>query len=118
MKKQTLAILHYHMRPGGVTTVIRNAERALQRKYNVHLLADFGYNETPARNREEFLHDARKLARRLRALTQGVDVLHAHNLNLGKHPRLSCAVKMLVEETPLRLINQVHDFAEDNRPSS
>lgn len=116
MKKQTIAILHYHLRPGGVTTVIRNAESALRSRFEVRLLADFGYQEKPARNRAEFLRDAQKCMRHLRALTQGVEVLHAHNLNLGKHPRLSCAVKLLAGETGLRVVNQVHDFAEHGRP--
>lgn len=116
MKKRIVAILHYHLRPGGVTTVIRNAERALRSRFEVRLLADFGYQEKPAHHRAEFLRDAQKCMRHLQALTEGVEVLHAHNLNLGKHPRLSCAVKLLAEQTGLRVVNQVHDFPEDGRP--
>jgi glycosyltransferase involved in cell wall biosynthesis len=43
-------------------------------------------------------------------------ILHTHNITLGKHPRLAYAVKLLARETSIRIINQVHDFPEDNRP--
>jgi glycosyltransferase involved in cell wall biosynthesis len=112
-----LTILHYHLRPGGVTTVIRNAQRALEDRFDIQLLTGFGYNERPARSRLAFLRESSAFARRLSAVTGRTEVLHTHNLNLGKHPRLACAVKMLAEQGRIRFINQVHDFAEDNRPA-
>jgi len=36
---------------------------------------------------------------------------------LGKNPRLAYAVKLLARESSIRVINQVHDFPEDNRPA-
>jgi glycosyltransferase involved in cell wall biosynthesis len=111
-----LAILHYHLRPGGVTTVIRNAQRALAGKFDVTVLADFGYDERPARSQAEFLAGANLLADQLRRRLRGVDVLHTHNIGLGKHPRLTCAVKLLARRGKIKIINQVHDFPEDNRP--
>jgi glycosyltransferase involved in cell wall biosynthesis len=112
-----LAILHYHLRPGGVTTVIRNAQRALAGICDVTVLADFGYNERAARSRAEFLADASRLTNQLRKCLQNVDVLHTHNLGLGKHPRLTYAVKLLACRSRIKIINQVHDFPEDNRPA-
>ncbi len=112
-----IAMLHYHARPGGVTTVIRNAQRALAGKHDVRVLADFGYNERPARNREVFLSESSTLADRLAERLRGVDVLHTHNVGLGKHPRLTYAVKLLAQRADIRIINQVHDFPEDNRPA-
>ena len=112
-----IAILHYHLRPGGVTTVVRNAQRALSAHHEVQVLADFGYDDVPAGSRGEFMADARRLVERLAARLRGVDVLHTHNIGLGKHPRLTCAVKLLAERSSLRVINQVHDFPEDNRPA-
>ena len=103
-----IALLHYHLRPGGVTTVIRNAQRAL----GAAVFADFGYNERPAGSRPDFVAEARVLLGRL---PRG-GVLHTHNIGLGKHPRLTYAVKLLAE-TGTRIINQVHDFPEDNRPA-
>ncbi|HUJ09652.1 MAG TPA: hypothetical protein VL171_06455 [Verrucomicrobiae bacterium] len=36
---------------------------------------------------------------------------------MGKNPRLAYAVKLLARESSIRVINQVHDFPEDNRPA-
>jgi glycosyltransferase involved in cell wall biosynthesis len=113
-----LAILHYHLRPGGVTTVIRNALRALAGKFDTTVLADFGYDERPARSQAEFLAGAALLAGQLHDRLRGVEVLHTHNIGLGKHPRLTSAVKLLAERTAtIKVINQVHDFPEDDRPA-
>ena len=112
-----IAILHYHLRPGGVATVIRNEQRALAGKFDVQILADFGYDERPARSRAAFLAESRKLADRLAKRLRGVDVLHTHNVGLGKHPRLTYAVTLLAEQRGIKIINQVHDFPEDHRPA-
>jgi glycosyltransferase involved in cell wall biosynthesis len=112
-----LAILHYHLRPGGVTTVIRNAQHALAGQFDVTVLADFGYDDRPARSQAEFLAGANLLANQLRKRLRGVDVLHTHNIGLGKHPRLTYAVQLLARRGKIKIINQVHDFPEDNRPA-
>src|SRR5882724_3965718 len=112
-----IAILHYHLRPGGVATVIRNAQRALTGRFDVRILADFGYDEHPARSHAAFLAESRWLADRLMKRLRGVDVLHTHNAGLGKHPRLTYAIKLLAERREIKIINQVHDFPEDHRPS-
>jgi glycosyltransferase involved in cell wall biosynthesis len=111
-----LAILHYHLRPGGITTVIRNAQRSIANDFHTRVLADFGYDDRPARSRDAFLKESRALMQRLASRLRGVDILHTHNLTLGKHPRLTCAVKLLAEQGRLRVINQIHDFVEDERP--
>ncbi|MGD0059527.1 MAG: glycosyltransferase family 4 protein [Verrucomicrobiia bacterium] len=111
-----LAVLHYHLRPGGVTTVIRNAQRALAGQFDVTALADFGYDERPARSQAEFLAGANLLADQLHKRLRGVEVLHTHNIGLGKHPRLTYAVKLLARRSRIKIIHQVHDFPEDNRP--
>jgi glycosyltransferase involved in cell wall biosynthesis len=111
-----LAILHYHLRPGGITTVIRNAQRALSNDFEIKILADFGYDDQPARSPGAFLRESRTLMRRLEDRLHGVDILHGHNLTLGKHPRLTCALKLLAEQGRLRILNQIHDFVEDERP--
>ncbi|HXI84077.1 MAG TPA: glycosyltransferase family 4 protein [Verrucomicrobiae bacterium] len=112
-----IAILHYHLRPGGVATVIRNAQRALAGKFEVQILADFGYDEHPARSRAVFVAESSRLAERIAKRLRGVDVLHTHNVGLGKHPRLTYAVKLLAEQRRIKIINQVHDFPEDDRPA-
>jgi hypothetical protein len=57
-------------------------------------VADFGYDERPARSRAAFLAESSRLADRLAKRLRGVDVLHTHNVGLGKHPRLTYAVKL------------------------
>ena len=113
MKK--LTILHYHQRPGGIATVIRNAQRALAERFEINVLANFGYNDRPAQNRAAFLAESRTLMQQLKRATRGTGILHTHNLTLGKHPRLTCAVKMLAEGMGMPVINQIHDFVEDER---
>ena len=93
-----IALLHYHLKPGGVTTVIRNARRALEGRYTVQVLADFDYDPSPARSRPAFLAESNVLAKRLAGRLRGVDVLHTHNIGLGKHPRLTYAVKLLAQQ--------------------
>jgi glycosyltransferase involved in cell wall biosynthesis len=104
-----IKMLHYHLRPGGVTTVIHNAQRALAKKHDVEVLADFGYNDDP----RTFRRRARDYLHRL----PSTGVLHTHNAGLGKNPALTYAVKLLAETGRVRIINQVHDFPEDNRPA-
>jgi glycosyltransferase involved in cell wall biosynthesis len=100
-----ITMLHYHLRPGGVTTVIRNAQRAL----GTEVLADFGYDD----NSRTFQRRAREYLRRL----PRTGIVHTHNVGLGKNPALTYAVKLLAENGGVKIINQVHDFPEDNRPA-
>lgn len=108
-----IAMLHYHLRAGGVTTVIRNAQRALAGRHEVRVIADFGYDDRPARDRNAFLGEAMSLLERL----PRTGILHTHNIGLGKNPRLTCAVKLLAERGKVRILNQVHDFPEEDRPA-
>ncbi len=107
------AMLHYHLRPGGVTTVIRNAKRALAGGHEIRVLTDFGYDDRPARGRREFLAEGRSLLKKLPQDGR----LHTHNIGLGKNPRLTCAVKMLAERGQVHILNQIHDFPEESRPA-
>jgi glycosyltransferase involved in cell wall biosynthesis len=104
-----ITMLHYHLRPGGVTTVICNAQRALAGKSDVCVLADFGYDDNP----RTFQRRAREYLRRL----PRTGILHTHNVGLGKNPALTYAVKRLAETSPVKILNQVHDFPEENRPA-
>ena len=108
-----VVMLHYHLKTGGVTTVIRNAQRALAGQHDVRVLADFGYDDRPARSKSTFLAEARSLLKKL----PRTGFLHTHNIGLGKNPRLTCAVKLLAEQGRVRILNQVHDFPEEKRPT-
>lgn len=128
-----IAILHYHLRSGGVTRVIELAVRsALDRGMRVVVLTgqpsqaggiplerirvipDLGYSADGARGSprvlaEEMLRVARE------ALGGDPDVLHAHNHALGKNPTVTGAVYEWVRQGRPALL-QIHDFAEDGRP--
>lgn len=127
------AIVHYHLRPGGVTRVIRHAVLALAGRgiRSVVLagapaaqrlpclaagVAGLDYPPDPAaaaRSGDQLAARLKKAA--ARALGRAPDIWHIHNHALGKNPALTAAVRRLAEEgCPLLL--QVHDFAEAGRP--
>ncbi len=131
-----VAIVHYHLRPGGVTRVIANAAQALvQRGAAVVVLAagppdalgdtgvavqpvdalDYDSPSAPSFSRESLADMLKDAARR--HLGRDPDVWHVHNHSLGKNCTLPRALAHLgAEGTPLLL--QIHDFPEDGRPEN
>lgn len=132
-----LAIVHYHLRPGGVTRVIGHAIEALAgRDVKTAVLAGatdarelpegttvqevpgLGYAEDlsePGRDLESLLSRLKAAARA--ALGGPPDLWHIHNHSLGKSGVLPLAVGRLAEEGH-RLLLQIHDFPEDGRPAN
>lgn len=134
-KPLRVAIVHYHLRGGGVTRVIAQSVRALASS-GVEVLvltgeapADpgipaaqvrtvegmaYGHGEEqqyrPARIRERLMAEARSHFGRL------PDLWHVHNHSLGKNAAVTEAVLQLAAEHPV--LFQLHDFAEDGRPSN
>ena len=134
----TIYILHYHLHPGGVSRIIESQVRGLlaarpdskiviltgdqsQNKAGQALparvieFAPLNYlsNQMPADAREKELISIEEfLSRRLHP----GDILHAHNINLGKNPLLTLAVFRQAQRG-VRLVNHCHDFAED-RPDN
>ncbi len=130
-----LAIVHYHLRPGGVTRVVQHAVRGLcDRDVQVAVLvgdpgeAEFGQDATvrivaglaydardhvvtPRSLRDDLLETARE------ALGGAPDVWHVHNHALGKNVSLPTVLRMLAQERH-RLLLQIHDLAEDGRPEN
>ena len=126
-----VAVVHYHLRIGGVTTVIDQAARALDalgvqvcvlagERPAVELAAPaavipglaYGRHELSA---SDILKQADEVASRL--LGGAPDVWHIHNHSLGKNlvvPRLACALASAARP----LVLQMHDFAEDGRPAN
>ena len=129
--------MHFHLRPGGVTTVIRDQYAALRRRCecivltgeqppgcldpdlsaSVRVVPGIGYTaddgEAP---------DARSTAAAIRRamLEQWgapADLLHVHNPTLRKNPSLLDTLR-LTQESGIPLLSQVHDLAEDGRPSA
>ncbi len=125
-----VAACHYHLRPGGVTTVMAAGAEALAGVGSVELCAVSG--EAPAAPFPSpvlvvptlcYQSEARggdggpeALAAAMGAAAPDAELWHAHNPTLGKHIHLPDALAQLGRSTPLLL--QVHDFAEDGRPAN
>ena len=131
----SVAIVHYHLRPGGVTRVIEHACAALaERGVAAVVLA----GEPPHASMASHLHvrvvealaydadrppaDPAWLAKRLTAaaaaaLGRPPDLWHVHNHALGKNAALPPALRRLADNGR-HLLLQLHDFAEDGRPGN
>lgn len=127
-----VATVHYHLRPGGVTRVVENAFASLEKRgvqmaalagepyegdapINTAVAPGLGYthaNEKPDPSALWF--SIKKAARE--ALGGEPDLWHIHNHSLGKNTAMAQVVEKLAAETPVLL--QIHDFAEDGRPSN
>tara|TARA_R110002096_G_scaffold16106_23_gene55130 strand:- start:3010 stop:4449 length:1440 start_codon:yes stop_codon:yes gene_type:complete len=128
-----IAIVHYHLRRGGVTRVIEDAVASLEghgvetvvlagesylgdRLPNVRVIEGLGYRNTATEQ------DARHLAREMQsavtdALGTDPDLWHIHNHSLAKNVAFPEAVHHLLLDGA-KLLLQVHDFAEDGRPAN
>ncbi len=130
-----VAIVHYHLEPGGVTRVIENTLDSFAefmpstqfvvlsgRSYpghkikNIQVVNGLGYsspsNSISSQSLKERLVESAEYG-----LGGKPDLWHIHNHSLGKNPALTNAVALLAEEGyPILL--QPHDFAEDGRPSN
>lgn len=130
-------IFHHHLNPGGVTRIIYSQLEALQGKgYDVTVVtgaADGGEKVESfgakllvkedlnylANQRYEpvFLHNLlQNYIWFLKETVSTDDVLHVHNLNLGKNPVWTFALYLLAKEG-YRVLNHAHDFPED-RPNN
>ena len=130
-----IAIVHYHLQPGGVTRVIENTLQAWEengteieavalsgRAYPGNRLPDTRVVQGLDYTSPKDAVDPRVLTERLRAsakdaLGQPPDLWHIHNHSLGKNPSLTAAVSLLAESGE-RILLHPHDFAEDGRPGN
>lgn len=131
-----IAIVHHHLRGGGVTRVISNAILALRDHAEANVVVISG--EPPAEPLPDGVRialipelaylppgeragcDAHELAAALRrearaALGAAPDIWHVHNHTLGKNPVATAAIYRLANDAEPLLL-QIHDFAEDGRP--
>lgn len=130
-----VAILHYHLKPGGVTRVIENTVRELQkagieslvlcseqpdrRAYpfdNVRVIPGLAYSDTFDNQ------NAKALKRELESTCRNEwgtlpDLWHVHNHSLAKNLELPVVVSRWADEGQ-KLLLQIHDFAEDGRPEN
>ncbi len=126
-----IAFVHYHLKTGGVTTVLRQQVTALRRHCDCLVLTgDRAGTELPCRiveipglgyNRPGVSPSTtdRITDRMLDALRQqwpgGCDILHIHNPLIAKNRRFLDVINRL-QQAGINLFLQIHDFAEDGRP--
>lgn len=128
-----VAIVHYHLHPGGVTRIIEHAVAALraggaeaviltgeppEQEWDVpvRVLPALGYEERrPACTSRELAGQMEAAVRE--ALGAPADLWHVHNHSLGKNLAVPGALHGMVGEGR-RLLLQIHDFAEEGRPAN
>lgn len=133
MDKLAVVVIHYHLRPGGVTRVIERAVEALG--HDVEMLVMTGEASapddrlTPLAEPFQALEysdrkspDAKQIAEDLRfsvrcLLGRDPDIWHIHNHALGKNSFTPKLIWQLAN-SGCRLLLQPHDFAEDGRPEN
>ena len=129
-------ICHYHLNPGGVTRIIESQVRSLMLDSvyrDVHVitghcddpsvLQDLGANVLINEDLNYLSSDGNDYQEkytRIRNFFTGLirkdDILHFHNLNLGKNPLVTAVLAELAWKGHY-VLNHAHDFAED-RPKN
>ncbi|RJP79662.1 MAG: hypothetical protein C4522_09455 [Desulfobacteraceae bacterium] len=127
-----IAFIHYHLKPGGVTTVIRQQIEAIQDDCEPIVLT----GEKPEQFQIPVIHipgiaydrnninssspekTAEDIIRAIHHVwPDGCDIVHIHNPILAKNRNFLNVLKIL-HRKGFRLLLQIHDFAEDGRPFS
>jgi len=130
-----VAVVHYHLQPGGVTRVIENTLNSFNQKYNSTKFVVLSGRQYPGNQIQNVkivdgldysLPKQAILPKTLReqmesAATEALggkpDIWHIHNHSLGKNPSLTKVVDLLAQDS-IPLLLHPHDFAEDGRPSN
>ena len=133
MGKLAAVIIHYHLRPGGVTRVIERAAESLGDQVDLLVLSGeapgsgdalapitetapvLAYSDQKPADPEKQAEELRAVVRH--RLGRDPDVWHIHNHALGKNGFMPCLVWHLAR-AGCRLLLQPHDFAEDGRPDN
>lgn len=126
-----IAFAHYHLKTGGVTSVLRQQVAAVQQGCDALVLtgdraaaewpcavveiAGLGYAQSGIAPPEADAVAARVLKAIFRQWPGGCDVLHVHNPTLAKNRQFLQIIKRL-QHAGVNLFLQIHDFAEDGRP--
>ncbi|MDA3892655.1 MAG: hypothetical protein PF517_13405 [Salinivirgaceae bacterium] len=134
-----ISIFHYHLNPGGVTRIIESQVAGFIQNYpdariqvitghcenieyyekldvSVFINSDLNYliDKNFECNELQDLFD--RIYNWLKSLISDTEILHVHNLNLGKNPVLTMVFNKFLNQG-FTLINHAHDFAED-RPNN
>ena len=126
-----VAYMHYHLKTGGVTTVLKQQIEALAGQTEqlvitghppatpldadtIHI-PELGYSNDYKGDIDPVLA-ARKIMKAIGSKFNGFcDILHVHNPTLAKNRHFLTILKQL-QQAGLNLFLQIHDFAEDGRP--
>ncbi|MCP4690910.1 MAG: glycosyltransferase family 4 protein [Desulfobacterales bacterium] len=126
-----IAFMHYHLKPGGVTTVMRLQLRVLEdacetmalsgeepdgpSPFETIRVSGIAYDKAG----EKPVDPSRTARAVMDAIHSrwpgGCDVLHVHNPTLAKNRRFMKILEILKQQG-VKLFLQIHDFAEDGRP--
>lgn len=126
-----IAYIHYHLKTGGVTTVLRHQVDVLGQTDDILVLTGepgrsafpvttvvidgLGY-DTPARASPPAEDVADAILAAIHSHFKGpCDLLHVHNPTIAKNRHLLKILKRL-QQTGTALFLQIHDLAEDGRP--
>ena len=129
-----IAFMHYHLKTGGVTTVLKQQLNAIGEKCQTLVLtglppetsfpADFvhipelGYSSQYSKEAIDPDDVAESIIIAICNKFNGLcDVLHVHNPTLAKNKHFLKILKSL-QRKGLNLFLQIHDFAEDGRPNA
>lgn len=126
-----IAFIHYHLKTGGVTSVLRQQVTAISKACNVLVLTGGPpESEFPADvihipglgytiDESESPDPAAVAESIVRAIHEkwagGCDILHIHNPLLSKNKDFLKIIGALQKQN-IKLFLQIHDFAEDGRP--
>ena len=126
-----IAFLHYHLKPGGVTTVIKQQMHAVKDDCEILMITgekpendvafktivipEIAYDQ-PGANQPPPEETAKKIIIEIADhWPSGCDILHVHNPLLAKN-RQFLKILSALKDKDIRLFLQVHDFSEDGRP--
>jgi glycosyltransferase involved in cell wall biosynthesis len=130
-----VVIIHYHLHPGGVTQVIKSQIKSIQNAMpgagiriltggchdtsiyealgaQITIKEELNYLDDIDYSKDELSSRLQKLKDYLTSQIAQQDIIHFHNLNLGKNPLLTLAIYYLAKEG-YSIFNHCHDFAED-----
>lgn len=125
-----IAIVHYHLSPGGVTSVIRDQSQLLREAGIPHVIlcGRTSPSDLPVRTIQslDYLRSSRLAASDLlaemrsqstEALGTQPDIWHFHNHSLGKNILFPEIVALLADGGE-KIVLHIHDLVEDGRPGN
>jgi len=128
-----IAFIHYHLKTGGVTTVLKQQIKAIQNSCDIFVLTGsdqkaflpldtafipgLGYDRSSQKRPHPHEVAESIISAIFTKFGSECDVLHIHNPTLAKNTDFLKILKEL-QKRNVNLFLQIHDFAEDGRPKS